>query len=83
MLDLPPITSNYLKVVVKPGAKITEVKGWDGTEHGLRISLASRAVGGKANLELVKFLSKELSKKVTIVTGKTARVKLLKLTNKR
>jgi uncharacterized protein (TIGR00251 family) len=68
----------FIKVRVKPGQPNTGIiREEDGILH---ISLHARAQEGKANIELVKFLSRHFKKKAEIVSGKSSRKKLVKLT---
>jgi len=71
----------YFNVKVSPGAPKSQFKELmaDGT---LKIAIAGVPEKGKANLELIKFLSKEfeVSKKmVYIISGSTDRFKLIKI----
>lgn len=69
----------YLRVKVlpkSPANEIVEVMA-DGT---YKIRVAAPAEGGKANKELIRFLKKALSAtEVVIVSGKTERIKLIRL----
>ncbi len=52
------------------------------TDESLKIAIAAPAENGKANGELIKFLSKEFdvsNKNMRIVSGKSARVKLVEV----
>ena len=67
-----------LKIRTIPNAKKTEFAG----EYGdaIKIKVAAQAVDGKANKELIKFLSKAFGvhkNSVKFVTGETSRDKLL------
>ncbi len=62
----------------KIGEKFIDEKG---QEH-LKINIAAAPEDGKANEELIKFLSKFLKiakSKITIIRGDNARMKLLKI----
>ncbi len=69
----------FLRIVVKANASKDEILGWDDSKKALRISIKAAAEKGKANKEIVKFLSKILKKKVSIVSGFKSRQKLLKV----
>ena len=73
------IINNTLKVVVKPNAPKTKIIEWDENKQMLRIAIAAVPDKGKANKELIKFLSKELGKKVEIIRGRNRREKMLKI----
>ena len=62
-------------VVVKTGCKKSKVV--DSSE--LKVYLKSRPVEGKANIELVKFLSRHFKCKVRIVSGFRSKKKLISL----
>ncbi len=64
---------------VKPGSSKVEVKM---VNHELRIKLKSAPVGGKANQELIAFLSKKLrvpKSDISIVKGQTSKSKVIEV----
>lgn len=73
-----------LKIKVIPGAgKSCFLEALaDGT---WKIALKAQPEKGKANIELISYLAKEFKlqkEQIQIISGKTARVKLLKIKNK-
>ncbi len=67
-----------IECYISPRASQTKIKGE--RNGALAIALRSPPVDGKANQELIKFLSKELSipkSKIIILRGETARNKLV------
>jgi uncharacterized protein (TIGR00251 family) len=66
-----------LQVKVKPGAKKSEILSEDG--NNLVVAVAAQPEKGKANAELVKFLSKKLKKQVRIVSGFGSHTKILEV----
>jgi len=62
---------------VKPNAKKTEIIGWDESKNAFRMAVAAVPDKNKANLELIKFLSKLLKAKISIVKGSKSREKTL------
>ena len=65
---------------VQPGAKRTEVAGWHG--DALKIRLAAPPVDGKANSELLRFLSDAFDvplRNVTLVRGESSRQKIVRI----
>lgn len=75
--------SKLIKIRVIPRAKKNEIVGTlaDGT---LKIKLKAPPVDGKANEELVKFLSEEwcvARSEISIIRGKTSRTKIIEITN--
>lgn len=70
------ISAEKLSVIVKPGARKTEILG---TRNGsLHIALKAQPIEGKANEELLKFLKKETGKRYEIISGATSKKKLLR-----
>lgn len=79
--DLKFKGETYLKVKVLPNAPKTEFKDslYDGM---IKMSVAAVPEKGKANKELIRFLSKEFKvnkKNVRIISGAGSRVKLVKI----
>jgi len=75
----------FLKILVQPRAKKTEIIGIQGDR--LKIKISSPPVDNKANRELIKFLGKFLglkNKDLVLVKGETSREKtiLIKAQNK-
>jgi len=69
------IINGPVKVRVKPNSKKTRfVKEQDGV---LFVDISAPAENNKANIELVKFFSKNLKKKVRIKSGLTSKHKTL------
>ena len=73
-----------LAVRVTPNAAATELAGWEleGDRPVLLVRLAAPPVDGKANAELVRFLTKELGcpkMDVAVVRGSTGRDKVVAL----
>jgi uncharacterized protein (TIGR00251 family) len=71
--------SGTLKVEIKPNAGRNEVLGWVSENGAFRVSVKAQPKEGRANTELVKFLSRLLGKKVRIVSGHTSKRKVLKV----
>ncbi|MBN2453919.1 YggU family protein [Candidatus Woesearchaeota archaeon] len=71
------VKERTFSVIVKPNSSRNEIVGYDKERRAYKVSIAAPADGGKANKELVKFLSKELKRKVRIKSGFTSRKKLL------
>ena len=76
---------NYLRIKVIPNSsnnKIKEIMTDDSGEETIKIKIKAAPEKGKANTELIKFLSKELDIKrsnISIISGKTDRIKLIKI----
>ena len=65
------------KIVVKPNSNENAVL--EDTEDHIKVSVKAPPDKGKANTELVKYLSKLWKKKVEIVSGFNSRTKLVKI----
>ena len=65
------------RTLLQKGVKFNE--DFDSNKKALRISIKAAPEKGKANQELVKFLSKLLKKKVMIIKGLKNREKILKI----
>jgi len=79
--------NGYLKVKVVPRSNTTQLKESFTDPDGdlvYKITLKAVPEKGKANTELVRFLSKSLKiprQNITIISGKSSRTKLLKISN--
>ncbi len=70
-----------LTIKVVPGASKTAIQNY---ENELRITIAAPPEKGKANQELIAFLSKKLDirkSEIEIAQGETSRIKLVIFTN--
>lgn len=74
---LVALEKGRLSVLVKPNAKKTEVLDW--VDNTVKIAVAAPAEDNKANVELVKFLSKLAGQRVKIVSGLTSKRKVVAL----
>lgn len=72
-------SDGYLKIVVKTNCPKTEITSYDQAKKALKVNVKAPPVDGKANLEVVKFFSKQLRRPVVIKSGTKCREKLLKL----
>ena len=70
------IKNNKLKISVKPNSKKNEIKI---ENNQVKVLIKAQPEKGKANKELIKFLSKTLKKKITIKSGKTSKTKIISL----
>ena len=68
-----------IKVAVKPNSKKTEFLSYDEKRGLFTISVKSAPENNRANLDLIRFLSKILSKPLNIVSGATSKIKLVKV----
>lgn len=73
------VENKTIYVRVKPNAPKTQVLGFDEAKKAVMIAVAAVPDKGKANKELVKFVSKLLGKKVEIISGTRSREKKLRI----
>lgn len=66
-------------VIVRPNSPKTEIKEYDKEKKAYRVNIKAPPEKGKANLEIIRFFSKLLKKKVRIVSGMKSREKLLEI----
>ena len=67
------------KIIVKPNAKENKVECFDKERNAYRISIRAKPQDNKAHIEVIKFLSKKLKKKVTVISGLKSREKIIEI----
>ena len=73
------IQGNKFKVIVKPNSRENKIEGLNIDKNAYMISIKTRPENNKANIQIVKFLSKLLKKKVKIVSGLKSREKIIEI----
>jgi len=73
------ISNNTLKISVKPNSSKTEIVNLDENNKIIKVNIKAPADKNKANLEIIKFFSKLLKKKVIIKKGLKSREKTLEI----
>lgn len=68
-----------VNIIVKPKAAETKILGFDAEKHAYRIALKAPAEDNKANVELIKFLSRETGKHARILKGLRSRTKVVQI----
>lgn len=77
--------ANYLRIKVIPKSaknEVTEIMNDDSGEPTIKIRIQAIPEKGKANAELIKFLSKELNlpkENIEIISGKNSPLKLIRI----
>jgi len=66
-------------VVVKPKARQNAIVKFDDARNVFIVEIKVEAKNNKANIELIKFITKQLKHKVEIVKGFTSKKKILKI----
>jgi uncharacterized protein (TIGR00251 family) len=72
------IKNNTLSIIVKANSPKNEINGYDETRHALKVNIKAPAENNKANIEIIKFFSKESEKKVRIISGLKNKKKILR-----
>lgn len=86
-MDIQIPNNGYLRIKVIPRSQKNEIADIFKDEEGeetIKIRIKAPPEKGKANAELIKFLSKTFNIKrdtISIISGKTDRLKLIKISN--
>ena len=73
------IKEDVFRVLAKPNARKSGILGFDKARQAYKVAIAAPAEDNKANMELVRFLSKEMGRKVKIASGLRGKVKVLRV----
>ncbi len=73
------IQNNKLHILVKANASLTEILDVNLETKIIRVAIAAPADKNKANLEVIRFFSKLLKKKVRIASGLKSKEKVLEI----
>ncbi|MBU0979311.1 MAG: YggU family protein [Nanoarchaeota archaeon] len=73
-----PKDASGIKVIIRPNSKKAEFLGFDEARQAYRVAVKAEPEKGKANAELLKFLKKSTGRDARIVSGKTARSKIIR-----
>lgn len=73
------IQSNKFKIIVKPNSKENKIEGFDKERNAYRVCIKAKPEGNRANIEVVRFLSKSLKKKVKISSGLKSKEKIIEI----
>jgi len=76
------IKQGIIKVILKPNSSKNKIKEFDSERNAYRIDIKAPAQDNKANIELVKFLSRALKKDIKIIKGFKSREKLIKISQR-
>lgn len=72
------IKESNFKIIVKANSHKNEVMSYDSERKAYRVNIKARAEDNKANIEIIKFFSKLLKKRVRILTGLKSKEKIIK-----
>ena len=73
------IKNNSLKIIAKPNSSKTEIIGFDINKQALKVNVKAKPENNQANIEIIKFFTKQLKKKVTISKGLKSKEKTIKI----
>ena len=73
------IKESSFKIIVKANSHKNEVMGYDPERAAYRVNIQAKAEDNKANIEIIKFFSKLLKKRVRILTGLKSKEKIIKI----
>ena len=71
------IINNRLKIIVRPNSSENKIIGYDESRKAIKVNIAAKPEENKANMEVIKFFSRLLKKRVKIKDGLTSKEKLL------
>ena len=71
------IKNDHLKILVKPNSPKTEIVEYDVAKLALKVNVHARPEDNAANIEIIKFFTKLLKKKVRIKSGLKSKEKIL------
>jgi len=71
------IKEDSFKIIVKPNSSRNKVLGYDKERESYRVNIKAKAEGNKANIEIIKFFSRLLKKRVKIVKGLKRKEKVI------
>jgi uncharacterized protein len=66
------------RIYVKPNARETRLLDFDEDKRAFRMDVKAKPEDGKANIEIIKYLTKHLKKKVEIKSGLTSKLKTIR-----
>ena len=71
------IKEKTFKIIAKPNSPKNKIVGFDKERVAYRVDIKAKPEQNKANIEIIKFFSKLLKKKVKIIKGLKSREKVL------
>ena len=73
------IKENPFKIIVKPSSNKNEIIGYDVERGAYRVNIKAKPEDNKANIEVIKFFSRLLKRRVKIIKGLKGKEKLLRV----
>ena len=72
------IKESSFKIIVKANSSKNEILDYDKEREAYRVNIKAKAQDNKANIEIIKFFSRLLKKKIRIVKGLRSKEKVIK-----
>jgi len=72
------ITENSFKIIVKTNCPKNKIISYDSERKAYRVAIKAKPENNKANIEIIRFFSKLLKKKVSVIKGLKHKEKTLK-----
>jgi uncharacterized protein (TIGR00251 family) len=73
------IKEKSFRIIVRANATKNEIKGFDTEKGAYKVSIKEKAEGNRANIEVIKFFSRLLKKRVRIIKGLKSKEKVLRI----
>jgi len=73
------IKSRKFKIIAKPNSKENKIGGFDQDRNAYRVSIKAKPEDNKANIDIIRFLSKSLKKRVKIASGLKSKEKIIEI----
>lgn len=70
---------NKFKIIVKTNARENRIECFDASRNAYIVHIRAKPEDNKANIEIIRFLSKRLKKKVRISSGLKSREKIIEI----
>lgn len=73
------LESGSIEIIVRPNAKKTQIIKFDEQKNAFRVDISEPAKDNRANVEVVRFFSKLIGKRVEILKGLTSKSKVIRI----
>lgn len=73
------LLTNKFKIIVKTNARENKIICFDTEKNAWKIEITEAPEKNKANIAIIKFLSKQFGKKVRIISGLKSKEKILEI----
>lgn len=75
------INLKKFKIIVKPNSRENMIEGFDSQRNAYIVHVKAKPEDNNANIEIIKFLSRYMKKRVRIVTGLKSKEKIIEVTD--